>query len=143
MEPYRNFRLLEKLFGITWRTLVDLEPALEELLWNAQEMSVSCRRRADVDRFFAPMRDTLAGLIGFTGKNRLHPVLGSNNAYEVAYWKLYDSVAGLLLAHRARGEANLTARKSPPILAIARWPRYVPLPTEQGAAPNWAGQMVG
>jgi len=42
------------------------------------------------------VRDELVELIGFAGKHRRHPVLGSVGAYEVAYWKLYDAVAGSL-----------------------------------------------
>jgi hypothetical protein len=108
----------------------------------ARQTRVICRRWADVDQFFAPIRNTLTGLVGFTGKNRPHPVLGSTKAYEVAYWKLYDAVAGLLLARSGGAEATFTARKLPPTLAITRWPRYVPLPTEQGVASNWAVQTV-
>src|SRR5262249_33176669 len=35
-------------------------------------------------------------LIGFAGRHHRHPVLGSTGAYEVAYWKPYDTVAGLV-----------------------------------------------
>jgi hypothetical protein len=49
-----------------------------------------------VERFFSPLRNSLAGLVGFAGKHHRHPVLGSAGAYEVAYWRLYDAVAGLL-----------------------------------------------
>jgi hypothetical protein len=143
MEPYRNFRLLEKLFGVTWRDLVAMEPALEELQETARQTRVICRRWADVDQFFAPIRNAVAGLVGFTGKNRLHPVLGGTKAYEIAYWKLYDVVAGLLPARSRGTEAIRAARKLPPTLAMRHWPRYVPLPTQQGAAYNWADQMVG
>jgi hypothetical protein len=96
MGPYRNFRQLEKLFGVTWLDLVEVEPELEELLWTARGASVICRRWADVDRLFSPIRNTLAEIVGFAGKNHLHRVLGTTKAYEVAYWKLYDAVAGLL-----------------------------------------------
>lgn len=143
MEPYRNFRHLEKLFGVTWRDLVAKEPALEELLGTARQTRVICRRWADADQFFVPIRNALAGLVGFTATNRLHPVLGSAKAYEVAYWKLYDVVAGLLPARSGGTQAIRAARKLPPTLAITCWPRYVPLPTQQGAAYNWADQMVG
>ncbi len=98
MEPYRNSRHLEKLFGVTWRDLVALEPMLEELLEIARQASALCRRWADVDRFFVPIGNELAGLVGLTGKNHQHPVLGSNKAHEIAYWKLYDAMVGLLPA---------------------------------------------
>jgi hypothetical protein len=57
-----------------------------------------------VDRAFAPIRNTLAELVGFAGKNRRHPVLGGPGAYEVAFWKLYDAVAGLLPGRPGGGE---------------------------------------
>lgn len=136
MEPYRNFRHLEKLFGVTWRDLVALEPALEELLGTARETSDICRRPADVDWFFVSMGNELAGLVGLTGKNHGHPVLGSAKAYEIAYWKLYDAVAELLPARSGRTEAFRAAKERSPILPITRWPRYVPLPTEKGVTSN-------
>jgi hypothetical protein len=129
MEPYRNFRHLEKLFGVTWRDLVALEPSLEELLGTVRATSAMCRRPGDVDRFFVSIGNELAGLVGLTGKNHRHPVLGSSRAFEIAYWKLYDAVVGWLPARSGEAEAARGARKLPPILSITRWPRYVPLPT--------------
>jgi hypothetical protein len=96
MEPYRNYRHLEKRFGITWFDLAALEPKLEELLWAARQASINCRRWADVSRLISPIRNSLDELVGFAGKNRQHSVLGSTKAYEIAYWKLYDAVAELL-----------------------------------------------
>jgi hypothetical protein len=96
MKPYPNFRELESLSGITWSDLTTLEPRLGELLWRARQASVTCRRVSDVNGVFAPIQNTLAEMVGFTGKHHGHPVLGSPWAYQVAYWKLYDSVAGLL-----------------------------------------------
>ena len=137
MEPYRNFRHLEKLFGVTWHHLVELEPTLEELLLTAQEMSAKCHRWADVDRFFVPIGNRLSGLVGFAARNHGHPVLASANAYDVAYWKLYDTVACLLPTRTAGAEAAGAARKLASSLSITRWPRYVPLPAEQGVASSW------
>jgi hypothetical protein len=45
---------------------------------------------------FAPFRNAVADLVGYLGRHRDHPVLGSVGAYEVAYQRLYDAVAGLL-----------------------------------------------
>jgi hypothetical protein len=45
---------------------------------------------------FAPFRDALAELVGLRGKHGRHPLLWSVGAYEVAYWRLHDAVAGLL-----------------------------------------------
>jgi hypothetical protein len=96
MKPYPNFRDTERLSGITWGDLTALEPRLEELLWAARAASATCHGWSDVDRVFAPIRNTLTELVGFAGRHRRHPVLGSVGAYQIAYWKLYDAVAGLL-----------------------------------------------
>jgi hypothetical protein len=137
MEPHRNFRYLEKLFGVTWRDLAAMEPALKELLGTARQTSVICRRWADVDRFFVPIGNALSGIVGLAGKNQRHPILGSARSYEVAYWKLFDEVVGALPPRSGGAEATFTARKPSPTLSITRWPRYVPLPTEKGVASYW------
>jgi len=142
MEPYRNFRHLEKLFGVTWRDLVAMEPALEELLGTARQTSDIYRRWADVDRFFVRIGNALAGLVGLAGKNHRHPILGSAKAYEVAYWKLYDAVACLLPTRTAGAEAAGAARKLASSLSITRWPRYVALPTEHRVPSYWEEQTA-
>ena len=96
MKPYPNFRDVERLSGVTWHEMVALESRLAEVLWEAQRSCVNCRRWADVDRAFAPIRNKLTELVGFARYGRGHPVLSSSEAYQVAYWKLYDAVAGLL-----------------------------------------------
>ena len=96
MKPYPNIQDLERQSGITWRQLAEQEPGLEDLLWRARQACVTCRRWSDVDRVFAPIRNVLAELAGFASRNHRHPVLGCAGAYQVAYWKLYDAVAGLL-----------------------------------------------
>jgi anti-anti-sigma factor len=92
-QPYPDVDDVERAFKVAWIQLVELEPQVETLLWRAWRAGASCRLFADVDRVFVPVRNELAGLIGFAGKHRRHPVLGSDEAYEVAYWKLYDAVA--------------------------------------------------
>jgi hypothetical protein len=104
MKPYPNYRDLERLSGITWGDLTALEPRLGELLWGARQACVTCRRWSEVDQIFSPIRNTLAELVGFARQNHGHSLLGSPKAYEIAYWKLYDAVAGLL-PDRASGAA--------------------------------------
>ena len=96
MKTSPNFRDLERIHGVTWQELTELEPKLGELLWGARHACVTCRRWSDVSQAFAPIRNTLAELVGSAAKNSPHPVLGRRGAYQVAYWKLYDAVAGLL-----------------------------------------------
>jgi hypothetical protein len=96
MKNYPIYRDLERLSGITWRALAELEPKLGELLWAARQAGITCRCWADVDRAFAAILNALPEMVGLTGKNYRHPVLGQLPAYYVAYWRLYDAVAGLL-----------------------------------------------
>jgi hypothetical protein len=100
-KPYPSVYDVERTFGVTWGQLVNLTPELETLLWQARKAGGKWRTFADVNRIFGPLRNELAELIGFAGKHREHPLLGSTAAYEVAYWKLYDAVAGLLPSHAA------------------------------------------
>jgi hypothetical protein len=86
---------MESAHGVTWGELAGLEPRLNELLWQARAAAAGCRCREDAHRVFAPFRDAVAELIGFLGRHRDHPVLGSVGAYEVAYWRLYHAVFGL------------------------------------------------
>ena len=87
---------MQRTDEVSWAQLVELEPQVLELLWRARVAGASCRTSLDAERAFGPVKNELAGLIGFAGKHHKHPVLGSVGAYEVAYWKLYEAVAGLL-----------------------------------------------
>jgi hypothetical protein len=91
-------------FGVTWGELVEREPRLDALLRRARLAGAGCRAFADVDRVFGPLRNELAALIGFAGKHHSHPVLGSAGGYEVAYWNLYNAVAGQLPGRAGGGE---------------------------------------
>jgi anti-anti-sigma regulatory factor len=88
-----NVNDVERTFGVTWGQLVELEPQLETLLERARLAGASCRTSPDLDQEFGPLRNELAGLIGFAGKHHSHAVLSSTGAYEVAYWNLYNTVA--------------------------------------------------
>jgi len=96
MKPYPNLQDVERRSGVTWHELVELDSRLAELLWEARRSCGNCRRWSDVEQAFAPMRNGLTELVGFARNDRRHPVLRSAEAYQVAYWKLYDAVAGLL-----------------------------------------------
>jgi hypothetical protein len=92
---------VQRMHGVTWAELVEREPEIESLLWQARSAGARCRSVADVNRAFGPLRNELAGLLGFNGKHHRHPVLGSIGAYEVAYWKLHYAVAGFLPSRAA------------------------------------------
>jgi anti-anti-sigma factor len=90
---------VERAHGVTWSRLVELEPQLENLLRQAREAGARCYTVGDVAQAFGPIRNDLAGLIGFAGRRHRHVVLGSAGAYHVAYTKLNEAVAGLIPAH--------------------------------------------
>jgi hypothetical protein len=92
--PYPDVNDVQRTFGVTWAQLVEGEPRLETLLGRARLGGARCRTFTDVERAFGPLRNELAALIGFAGKHHSHPVLGSAGAYEVAYWNLYNALAG-------------------------------------------------
>jgi hypothetical protein len=110
MNTAPSFRDLERIHGVTWHELTELEPMLGELLWDARQVCVTCRSWSDVGRAFALIRNALAELVGFTSKNYQHPVLGRRGAYQVAYWKLYDAVAALLPGRAAGAEEGLETK---------------------------------
>jgi hypothetical protein len=112
MKPYPNFRDAESRAGMTWNDLTALEPRLAELLWAARQGCVACGRWLDVDRVFAPIRARLTELVGFAGEHHRHPVLGSSWAYQIAYWKLYDAVAGSLPSRAGCAKETLTIQPS-------------------------------
>jgi hypothetical protein len=66
-----------------------------------------------VEGVFGPVRNELRALIGFAGRHYRHPVLGSPEAYRVAYSKLHDAVAGLLPGRPAPAEAGLEKQPTP------------------------------
>jgi hypothetical protein len=96
MKPIPHVSDLELAHGVTWGELAGLEPRLNDLLWQARAAAADCGCREDAHRAFAPFRDAVADLVGFRSRHRGCPVLGSVGAYEVAYWRLHEAVAGLL-----------------------------------------------
>jgi hypothetical protein len=100
MEHWLPLAELERLHGVTWGELAELEPRLYQLLWRAGEAGAACRCRSDVDSAFTPLSNEIAGLVGFPGEDCGHTILGSFRAYEVAARMVYDAVASLV---RARG----------------------------------------
>jgi anti-anti-sigma factor len=134
-KPYPGVHDVERAYGVAWGQLVDLEPRVEPLLWRARTAGGTCRTLTDVSRAFGPLRNELAGLIGFMGRHHRHPVLGSVGAYEVAYWKLYDAVAGLLPRGAGAAPEALEDRQGGTVPG--------PGPGESGAPREDAGFFVG
>lgn len=130
MHVVPSIRDLERTHGITWHELVDLEPKLAGLLSESQRAGVNCRRWLDVDRIFAPIRNSLGELVGFARGHPSHPVLGSLGAYLVAYWKLYTALAASLpgraggpatpIREFRRGAVRPTGPTAPTATAIAK-----------------------
>jgi hypothetical protein len=103
MNPLPKVADLERIHDLTWGQLVGLEPQLAELLWQARAAAAGYQDRQDVRRVFAPFRQAVTELVGWQGRHRSCPLLGSVAAYEVAYWKLHETVAGQLTRPAASG----------------------------------------
>ena len=93
MRDERSVKDMERIHGILWSELVVLEPELESLLSFARKVGSGCRNWHDVEKGWGPFKNDIAGLVGFFGKNRCHPILGTVGAYDVVYWKLHNAVA--------------------------------------------------
>jgi hypothetical protein len=87
---------VERERGVHWRQLADLEPRLYALLWRARQEGSACETWQQARAVFARLGAELTELVGFQGQHSQHPLLGTVGAYEVAYWKLYEAVTGLL-----------------------------------------------
>jgi hypothetical protein len=92
MSNFPKVHDLEQAHGVTWHELAALEPRLNELLWQARADGARCSERDEMERVFASLTDALAELVGFRGRHRRCPVLGSVGAYEVAYARLHEAV---------------------------------------------------
>jgi anti-anti-sigma factor len=114
---------LERAHGLTWGELVGLEPRLAELLWQAREAGASCRAWEDLPRVFTPFRNAVAELVGFRSRHSRHPILGSVGAYEVAYWRLHEAIAGLMPRLASAQDAERASAETPSHEAHALAPR--------------------
>jgi hypothetical protein len=94
MRDVRNVKDMERIHGVRWDELVEAEPALERLLKVARMVGDCCRNWRDVERGWGQFKNDIAGLVGYSGKHRGHPLLGTVAAYDVTYWKLHNAVAG-------------------------------------------------
>ena len=115
MQDYPKTEELECRHKVTWSELVELEPELDPLLWEARKAGATCRDWVNVSRVFAPFRNSLSNLVGFASSHRGHRVLGSLGAYEVAYWKLYNAVVGLLPPPHRGGRKKTSSAKAAPL----------------------------
>ncbi|MFM8272664.1 MAG: hypothetical protein ACKODX_10065 [Gemmata sp.] len=93
MKDYKSVRVYEKMYGVTWKELAAAEPQLNHLLEQAADAGDGCRNLCEVDRRFNPFKNIIHQLVGFCGKHRGHPLLGTREAYDVVYWKLRNAVA--------------------------------------------------
>jgi hypothetical protein len=93
MRDVRIVKDVECIQGVRWGDLVALEPELDRLLGVARMVGDGCRNWRDVECGWAQFKNVVAGLVGFLGKHRDHPILGTVAAYEVTYWKLHNAVA--------------------------------------------------
>src|SRR5271166_5115910 len=93
MRDYESYKVYEKLYGVTWRQLASAEPELNTLLEQARDAG-GCRTLEQVNRQFNQFKNPIHKLVGFCGKHNGHPLLGTQAAYDVTYWRLRNAVAG-------------------------------------------------
>jgi anti-anti-sigma regulatory factor len=127
VEPKLLPRHAERTPSLTWTQLLELEPAIESLLWRARAAGASCRTKADVPRVFSPVAHELAELIGFSGKHRRHRVLGTVEAYQIAYWKLYEGVAACVPRKAAKQTMKASGPGDTHSTAFAYGPSRLPV----------------
>lgn len=94
MKDVRNVKDMERIHGVQWEQLAEAEPELDKLLNVARMVGDGCRTWRDVERGWTQFKNDVAELVGYFGKHRGHPTLGSVAAYDVTYWKLHNAVAG-------------------------------------------------
>jgi hypothetical protein len=107
MIAFLNVYDIERLHGVTWGELVELEPELARLWWQARQAGAACRRWPDMAWVFALFRQDLTALIGPAGKHRQHAILGTLAAFDVAYWRLFDAVARSMILQVEKGTDSL------------------------------------
>jgi hypothetical protein len=96
MKQFPKYQDLERVHNLSWGQLIDLEPGLQQLLFDARMAGAACHSWDEVGRLFQPIRNLLTQIVGFQSRHVHHAVLGSVGAYDVAYWRLYAAVVGLL-----------------------------------------------
>jgi hypothetical protein len=94
MRDVRNVKDMERIHGVRWVDLVEQEPEHDRLLKVARMVGECCRNWRDVERGWGQFKNDIAGLVGYCGKHREHPLLGTVAAYDVVYWRLHNAVAG-------------------------------------------------
>jgi hypothetical protein len=94
MRDVRNVKDVERIHGVKWSDLVELEPELDPLLDIARKVGDACRNWRDVERGWTQFKNEIAGLVGYFGNHRNHPLLGTAAAHGVSCWKLHNAVAG-------------------------------------------------
>lgn len=93
MRDERSVKTMERMHGLNWSELVQMEPELGRLLTFARMVGDCCMNWRDVDRGWGQFKDRIADVVGYLGRHRSHPVLGTVGAYDVVYWKLHNAVA--------------------------------------------------
>jgi|LakMenE18May11ns_1017448.scaffolds.fasta_scaffold9205534_1 hypothetical protein len=93
MKDVINVKEMERIHNVRWVDLAELEPELDRLLNFARMVGNGCRNWWDVERRWGQFKNEIAGLVGYFGKHRRHPTLGTVAAYDVVYWKLHNAVA--------------------------------------------------
>ncbi len=89
MKDFTHVKEMERIHGLHWEQLVEIEPRLDQLLESAR--SVFCRNWEDVHRGFSQFKTDIHHLTRSI-VNR-YPSLEGHAVYDVMYWKLHNAVA--------------------------------------------------
>lgn len=79
---------------MSWKKIIEIEPRLQELYEKARKLSK--RKDKDIDRIwggFTGLKSELCRLVGYD-MDVYNEVLCTSEAYEIAYRKIYNALAG-------------------------------------------------
>jgi hypothetical protein len=80
---------LEKWHDLTWERLVELEPRLEALLMDVQATRPHRKRGFNYEVAWGQFKQPIATLVGWHRWDNCDPIIKTQKAYDVAYWKLW------------------------------------------------------
>jgi hypothetical protein len=83
---------METMHKLTWERLVEMEPRLEALLFDAKASRPRRKRGFNYELAWCEFKLPVAKLVGWHRRDDCDPLLKSQAAYDVAYWKLYHAL---------------------------------------------------
>jgi hypothetical protein len=89
-----ELKAIEKMHKLTWEQLVELEPRLDDLLFQAELTRPEPDEAEDFnyEGAWGRFKQPIANLVGYFRRDNCDPQLKTNAAYDVAYWKLWHAL---------------------------------------------------